>query len=131
MAEYIVKMPNKVNARHYLIMILNIIRDKFAALNQQYPNTVKLSKLYAQQLVDGSPDNYLADKDHLPNWDEIDIFITLIKTLNPQDQLRDPEDSTWSISKHLFRLETRCPKQVASRQERVLAWDILRACVQK
>ncbi|CAI4210370.1 unnamed protein product [Parascedosporium putredinis] len=44
MAESIAKMPNKVDARHYLMKILNSIADKFAAMNRQYPNAVKLSK---------------------------------------------------------------------------------------
>ncbi|GKT40806.1 transcription-associated protein 1 [Colletotrichum spaethianum] len=64
MAECIAKMPNKVDARHYLIMILNAIGDKFVAMNRQYPNAVKLSRLYAQQIADGTQDSYLADKDH-------------------------------------------------------------------
>lgn len=56
MAECIAKLPNKVDARHYLIMILNAIGDKFAAMNRQYPNAVKLSKQYHQQADTGTTD---------------------------------------------------------------------------
>ena len=103
MAECIAKMPNKVDARHYLIMILNAIGDKFAAMNRQYPNAVKLSKLYAQQSIDASPDNYLADKDHLPDWDEIDIFTAMpIKTSNPRDRGADPVADNKFLFKNLM-----------------------------
>ncbi|KAF7559003.1 hypothetical protein G7046_g5162 [Stylonectria norvegica] len=91
MAECIAKMPNKVDARHYLIMILNAIGDKFAAMNRQYPNAVKLSKLYHDQLQAGTPETYLADKDSPPDWDETDIFNAVpIKISNPRDRGADP-----------------------------------------
>ncbi|KAK4193060.1 hypothetical protein QBC35DRAFT_163275 [Podospora australis] len=91
MAECIARMPNKVDARHYLIMILDAIGDKFAAMNRQYHNAVKLSKLYAQQAAENTPETYLADKEHPPEWDEIDIFTAMpIKTTNPRDRAADP-----------------------------------------
>lgn len=103
MAECIAKMPNKADARHYLILILNAIGDKFAAMNRQYPNAVKLSKLYAQQSADTSPDNYLADKDHPPDWDEIDIFTAMpIKTSNPRDRGADPVADNKFLFKNLM-----------------------------
>ncbi len=103
MAECIAKMENKADARHYLIMILNAIGDKFAAMNRQYPNAVKLSKLYTQQLVDASPDNYLADKEHPPDWDEIDIFTAMpIKTSNPRDRGADPVADNKFLFKNLM-----------------------------
>ncbi|KAK0123777.1 hypothetical protein ONS95_008778 [Cadophora gregata] len=103
MAECIAKMPNKGDARHYLIMILNAIGDKFAAMNRQYPNAVKLSKLYAQQSIDASPDNYLADKEHPPDWDEIDIFTAMpIKTSNPRDRGADPVADNKFLFKNLM-----------------------------
>ncbi|KAH8758668.1 hypothetical protein BGZ57DRAFT_622732 [Hyaloscypha finlandica] len=103
MAECIAKMDNKADARHYLIMILNAIGDKFAAMNRQYPNAVKLSKLYAQQSIDASPDNYLADKDHPPDWDEIDIFTAMpIKTSNPRDRGADPVADNKFLFKNLM-----------------------------
>ncbi|CZR69557.1 related to the component Tra1 of the SAGA complex [Phialocephala subalpina] len=103
MAECIAKMPNKADARHYLIMILNAIGDKFAAMNRQYPNAVKLSKLYAQQSIDASPDNYLADREHPPDWDEIDIFNAMpIKTSNPRDRAADPVADNKFLFKNLM-----------------------------
>ena len=91
MAECIAKLPNKVDARHYLIMILNAIGDKFAAMNRQYANAVKLSKQYAEESAENTTDTYLADKEHPPEWDEIDIFTAMpIKTSNPRDRVIDP-----------------------------------------
>ncbi|TDZ59852.1 Transcription-associated protein 1 [Colletotrichum trifolii] len=103
MAECIAKMPNKVDARHYLIMILNAIGDKFVAMNRQYPNAVKLSKLYAQQAADGTQDSYLADKDQPPDWDETDIFTAVpIKTSNPRDRGADPVVDNKFLFKNLM-----------------------------
>lgn len=100
MAECIAKLPNKVDARHYLMMILNAIGDKFAAMNRQYPNAVKLSKLYHQQAEAGAPESYLADKEHPPDWDETDIFSAVpIKISNPRDRGADPVGD----NKFLFR----------------------------
>ncbi|KAI5921307.1 FAT domain-containing protein [Camillea tinctor] len=103
MAECIAKMQNKVDARHYLFMILNAIGDKFAAMNRQYPNAVKLSSLYEQQSRDQVPDTYLADKDHRPEWDETDIFTAMpIKTSNPRDRGADPVADNKFLFKNLM-----------------------------
>ncbi|KAI1475863.1 hypothetical protein F4774DRAFT_269598 [Daldinia eschscholtzii] len=103
MAECIAKMQNKVDARHYLLMILNAIGDKFAAMNRQYPNAVKLSKLYAQQASDQVPETYLADKEHHPEWDETDIFTAMpIKTSNPRDRGTDPVADNKFLFKNLM-----------------------------
>lgn len=103
MAECIAKMPNKVDARHYLLMILNAIGDKFAAMNKQYPNAVKLSKLYAQQAADQVQETYLADKEHRPEWDETDIFTAMpIKTSNPRDRGADPVADNKFLFKNLM-----------------------------
>ncbi|KAI2623256.1 hypothetical protein GGR54DRAFT_44205 [Hypoxylon sp. NC1633] len=103
MAECIAKMNNKVDARHYLLMILNAIGDKFAAMNRQYPNAVKLSKLYAQQTADQIPDTYLADKEHHPQWDETDIFLAMpIKTSSPRDRGTDPVADNKFLFKNLM-----------------------------
>jgi transformation/transcription domain-associated protein len=102
MAECIAKMPNKVDARHYLLLILNAIGDKFAAMNRQYPNAVKLSKLYAQQAADSTPETYLADKER-PEWDEIDIFTAMpIKTSNPRERNADPVADNKFLFKNLM-----------------------------
>lgn len=102
MAECIAKLPNKHDARHYLIMILNAIGDKFAAMNRQYPNAKKLSKLYEQQnhQTEKQVESYLADKDRAPEWDETDIFTAMpIKTTNPRERVTDP----MTDNKFLFR----------------------------
>ncbi|KAJ3577545.1 hypothetical protein NPX13_g3024 [Xylaria arbuscula] len=102
MAECIAKLNNKVDARHYLLMILNAIGDKFAAMNRQYPNAVKLSKLYAQQAADPTPETYLADGER-PEWDEIDIFTAMpIKTSNPRERNADPVADNKFLFKNLM-----------------------------
>ncbi|KAI0194063.1 FAT domain-containing protein [Xylaria flabelliformis] len=102
MAECIAKLPNKVDARHYLLMILNAIGDKFAAMNRQYPNAVKLSKLYAQQAADTTPETYLAGSES-PEWDEIDIFTAMpIKTSNPRERNADPVADNKFLFKNLM-----------------------------
>lgn len=100
MAECIAKLPNKVDARHYLIMILNAIGDKFAAMNRQYPNAVKLSKFYSTTTA---PDTYLADQEQAPDWDETDIFSAVpIKTNNPRDRGADPVADNKFLFKNLM-----------------------------
>ncbi|KEY73370.1 hypothetical protein S7711_01483 [Stachybotrys chartarum IBT 7711] len=91
MAECIAKLPNKADARHYLMMILNAIGDKFAAMNRQYPNAVKLSEQYRRQIEEGVTDSYLAADEVPPDWDETDIFTAVpIKLSNPRDRGADP-----------------------------------------
>ncbi|KAG9232438.1 hypothetical protein BJ875DRAFT_404876 [Amylocarpus encephaloides] len=103
MAECIAKMPNKADARHYLIMILNAIGDKFAAMNRQYPNAVKLTKVSKESSIDATPDNYLTDRDQPPDWDEIDIFTAMpIKTSNPRDRGLDPVADNKFLFKNLM-----------------------------
>ncbi|KAK1760697.1 hypothetical protein QBC47DRAFT_408753 [Echria macrotheca] len=103
LAECIAKMPNKVDARHYLMQILNAIADKFAAMNRQYDNAVKLSKRYAEQNAENAPETYLADKEHPPEWDEIDIFTAMpIKTSNPRDRASDPVVDNKFLFKNLM-----------------------------
>ena len=68
-------------------MILSAIGDKFADMNHQYQNSVKLSKNCDQQLIDAVPEDHLADAKFLPDWDEVDIFsATPIKMSNPKDR---------------------------------------------
>jgi len=103
MAECIAKMEDKVDARYYLILILNAIADKFAAMNRQYPNAVKLSRQYAEQNAENAPETYLADKEHPPEWDEIDIFTAMpIKTSNPRDRAADPVVDNKFLFKNLM-----------------------------
>jgi len=102
MAECIAKMKDKVDARHYLLMILNAIGDKFAAMNRQYLNAVRLSKLYDQQATDSAAGAYLAGEER-PEWDEIDIFTAMpIKTSNPRERNADPVADNKFLFKNLM-----------------------------
>lgn len=100
MAECIAKLEPKEDARYFLIMILNAIGDKFAAMNRQFHNAVKLSAQYNSPSIDALPENHMAEKDQPPDWDEIDIFnATPIRTSNPRDRSSDPI----ADNKFLFR----------------------------
>jgi transformation/transcription domain-associated protein len=102
MAESITKLENKDDARYFLIMILDAIGDKFAAMNHQYKNAVKLSRQYEEQALSGSSESYLADKESQPDWDEIDIFTAApIKTSNPRDRAADPVADNKFLFKNL------------------------------
>ncbi|KAL9111516.1 MAG: hypothetical protein Q9227_004003 [Pyrenula ochraceoflavens] len=102
MAESITKLEDKEEARYFLVMILDAIGDKFATMNYQFNNAVKLTKQYKKQSEDGTADNYLAEKDNPPDWDEIDIFTaTPIKTSNPRDRGADPVADNKFLFKNL------------------------------
>lgn len=104
MADCIAKLPNKKDARYYLIMILNAIGDKFAAMNRQYDNAKKITrKLYSTQLIEATPEDYLAEKEDSPEWDEIDIFgATPIKTNTPRDRGANPVADNKFLFKNLM-----------------------------
>lgn len=103
MADSIAALPDKKDARHFLIMILSAIGDKFAAMNRQYDNAVKLSKLYDQQSIDVSPEDHLVDMNSPPEWDEVDIFTaTPIKTSNPRDRGANPVEDNKFLFKNLL-----------------------------
>ena len=103
MADSIAKLDDKKDARHFLIMILSAIGDKFAAMNRQYRNAVKLSKLYEQQSIDATPEDHLADPRTPPDWDEVDIFTaTPIKTSNPRDRGANPVEDNKFLFKNLL-----------------------------
>ena len=106
MAERISKLEDRKEARYFLIMILDAIGDKFAAMNRQFPNAVKIykaTKKQQQQKQEGgssNEDKYLVDQNTPPDWDEIDIFSAApIKTTNPRDRNADPV----ADNKFLFR----------------------------
>lgn len=103
MAESITRLEDKDEARHFLIMILDAIGDKFAAMNYQYDNAVKLSKQYNSQAKEtGQVESYIDDKDIVPDWDEVDIFTaTPIKTSNPRDRGADPVADNKFLFKNL------------------------------
>lgn len=103
MAECMAKVESKQDARHFLIMVLNAIGDKFAAMNRQYPNAVKSSKQFAEPSIEATPENFLADKDSPPDWDEIEIFsATPIKTTNPKERGSDPVADNKFLFKNLL-----------------------------
>ncbi|EXJ93628.1 transformation/transcription domain-associated protein [Capronia coronata CBS 617.96] len=102
MAESITKLENKEDARYFLIMILDAIGDKFAAMNYQYNNAVKLSKQYADKSKENQTETYMDEKDHIPDWDEVDIFsATPIKTSNPRERGADPVSDNKFLFKNL------------------------------
>ncbi|RVX66256.1 hypothetical protein B0A52_10183 [Exophiala mesophila] len=91
MAESITKLENKQDARYFLIMILDAIGDKFAAMNYQYKNAVKLSRQYAEKSKENHVETYMDDEDQVLDWDEVDIFTaTPIKTSSPRERGADP-----------------------------------------
>ena len=105
MAEKISKLEDKREARYFLIMILDAIGDKFASMNHQFNNAVKVSKLYKESRKDTSPsaENYLAEKDQPPDWDDIDIFsASPIKTSSPRDRGGDPVSDNIFLFKNLI-----------------------------
>lgn len=103
MAECIAELEPKEDARHFLIMILNAIGDKFAAMNRQFENAKKLSAQYSPPSIDASAENYMADKDQPPDWDEIDIFsATPIKTSTPRERSSDPVADNKFLFKNLL-----------------------------
>ncbi|KAF2448613.1 hypothetical protein P171DRAFT_518105 [Karstenula rhodostoma CBS 690.94] len=103
MAECIAKLEPKEDARYFLIMILNAIGDKFAAMNRQYHNAVKVSAAYSTPSIDAVEENHLAVPDQPPDWDEIDIFnATPIKTSNPRERSSDPIADNKFLFKNLL-----------------------------
>lgn len=103
MADSIASLNDKKDARHFLIMILSAVADKFAAMNRQYQNAVKLFKLYEQQSIDAAPEDHLADMSSPPEWDEVDIFTaTPIKTSNPKDRGSNPVEDNKFLFKNLL-----------------------------
>ncbi|KAI9846327.1 MAG: hypothetical protein M1837_004180 [Sclerophora amabilis] len=102
MADCIAKLEDKNDARHFLIMILDAIGDKFAAMNRQYPNATKVTKFYAEQAADAVADSNALEETR-PDWDEIDIFnATPIKTSNPRDRGSDPVADNKFLFKNLM-----------------------------
>ncbi|PGH01393.1 hypothetical protein AJ79_07934 [Helicocarpus griseus UAMH5409] len=90
MADRIAKLQDKQDARYFLIMILDAIGDKFAAMNHQFDNAVKVSRASRRQ-PENAKETYLAESEGAPDWDEIDIFSAApIKTSNPRERNTDP-----------------------------------------
>lgn len=103
LADSIANIEDKKDARHFLIMILSAIGDKFADMNHQYENSVKLSKDCDQQSIDATPEDHLADSKTQPDWDEVDIFTaTPIKMSNPKDRGANPVEDNKFLFKNLL-----------------------------
>ena len=103
LADSIASIPDKKDARHFLIMILSAIGDKFADMNHQYQNAVKLSKDCDVVSVDATPEDHLADAKSPPTWDEVDIFTaTPIRMSNPKDRGANPVEDNKFLFKNLL-----------------------------
>ena len=103
MSDSIANIKDKKDARHFMIMILSAIAEKFAAMNREYKNAVKLSKVYEQQTIDAIPEDHLVDSGNPPDWDEVDIFTaTPIKISNPKDRGANPVDDNKFLFKNLL-----------------------------
>ena len=102
MAESIAKLEDKSDARHFLVVILNAIAEKFGSMNRQYHNAVKLSRLYELQPQEASVEDHL-NIDEQPDWDEIDLFTAApIKTSNPKDRGANPVEDNKFLFKNLL-----------------------------
>ena len=103
LADSIASIQDKKDARHFLILILSAIGDKFADMNRQYHNSVKLSKECEHSSIDATPENHLADPKVPPDWDEVDIFTaTPIRMSNPKDRGANPVEDNKFLFKNLL-----------------------------
>ena len=103
MADVIAGLKDKRDARRILIDILNAIAFKFADMNRQYENAVKLSKDCNSTTIDSRPDDHLADMESPPDWDEVDIFsATPIRLSNPKDRGANPVEDNKFLFKNLL-----------------------------
>jgi transformation/transcription domain-associated protein len=103
LAEFIAKLEDKQEARHFLILILDAIAEKFAAMNRQYPNAVKQSRLHKKLRDEGKMDEDLPEDTSKEDYDEIDIFqATPIKTSNPRERGSDPVADNKFLFKNLM-----------------------------
>ena len=103
MADVIAGLKDKRDARRILIDILNAIAFKFADMNRQYGNAVKLSKHCNSTAIDSVPENDLADVQSPPDWDAVDIFsATPIRLSNPKDRGANPVEDNKFLFKNLL-----------------------------
>ena len=103
LADVIAHLSNKNDARHFLIDILSAIAEKFADMNRQYQNAQKLSKNIDSSSIDSVAEEYLADANSPPDWDEVDIFsATPIKLANPKDRGANPLDDNRFLFRNLL-----------------------------
>lgn len=124
LAEFIAKLENKqegksvcdsifkcqisnidITARHFLIMILDAIAEKFKSMNRQYENAVKQSRMnwLAKEEIKSDEVVMEPERNRRDEHDEIDIFTaTPIKTSNPRERGADPVSGTSDYSILLF-----------------------------
>ena len=103
MADVIARLKDKQDARRILITILNAIAGKFADMNHQYENAIKLSHDCDSTSIDSVPEDHLADTDSPPQWDEVDIFnATPIRLSNPKDRGANPVEDNKFLFKNLL-----------------------------
>ena len=103
MADVIAGLKDKQDARHILIDILNAIACKFADMNHQYENSLKLSKDCNTTSIDALPEDHLTDTSSPPHWDEVDIFTaTPIRLSNPKDRGANPVEDNKFLFKNLL-----------------------------
>ncbi|KAG8529873.1 uncharacterized protein KY384_005354 [Bacidia gigantensis] len=103
LAEVIANLEDKQDARRILIDILNAIACKFADMNHQYENAVKLSKDCSNTTIDSVPEDHLADASSPPVWDNVDIFLaTPIRLSNPKDRGANPVEDNKFLFKNLL-----------------------------
>ena len=103
LADSIANIPDKKDARHFLILILSAIGDKFADMNRQYGNAVKLSKDCEPNSIDATPEDHLNEALAIPSWDEVDIFsATPIRMSNPKDRGANPVEDNKFLFKNLL-----------------------------
>ena len=105
--ERIAKTVPMQDARQLLIMILNAIGDKFAAMNLQLPTATKLSAQYITPAIDAQAKSYLAAMDDQSTWDEFNIGNAMpIKTSCAFVYQKSMADNLFLISRlHSTRLK--------------------------
>ncbi|KAF2153530.1 hypothetical protein K461DRAFT_321169 [Myriangium duriaei CBS 260.36] len=119
MAECMAKVEDKRDARYFLIMVLDAVAEKFASMNREFPNAVKISSQKPEPTTEANPESFFAEQQHPPDWDQVDIFqATPIKTSNTKNH--DPVADNKTIFKNMvhglktifFQLRTTNPADV-------------------
>ena len=133
MADSIASMENKKDGRYFLIMILRAIAEKFAQMNKELPNAMKISKQLEETRGIVPRETHLAESVKPPDWDETDIFsATPIKTSMPRDVAANPVDDNRFLFKNLmtglknlfYRLKLTNPEPLAINPENAPAnWN--------
>ncbi|KAG8628559.1 hypothetical protein KVT40_004432 [Elsinoe batatas] len=100
MAECMAKVEDKREARYFLIMVLDAVAEKCATMNRDFKNALKITVRKDASTVDATPENYFADRNDPPDWDDVDIFnATPIKTNSTRNH--DPVSDNKAIFKNM------------------------------